>query len=111
MTPKDLRQALPLFHDFLQRFAPLVVDDGRTESRRERMDAYLRGLLLDAESTKTAEAIGHAIESGMVSINHHGLALPEVHFGGVKDSGFGSEGGADALDAYLNTKFITQMNA
>jgi succinate-semialdehyde dehydrogenase/glutarate-semialdehyde dehydrogenase len=62
-------------------------------------------------STKTAEAIGHAIESGMVSINHHGLALPEVRFGGVKDSGFGSEGGADALDAYLNTKFITQMNA
>jgi len=38
-------------------------------------------------STKTAEAIGHAIESGMVSINHHGLALPEVRFGGVKDSG------------------------
>ena len=62
-------------------------------------------------STKTAEAISHAIESGMVSINHHGLALPEVRFGGVKDSGFGSEGGADALDAYLNTKFITQMNA
>jgi succinate-semialdehyde dehydrogenase/glutarate-semialdehyde dehydrogenase len=62
-------------------------------------------------STKTAEAIGRAIESGMVSINHHGLALPEVRFGGVKDSGFGSEGGADALDAYLNTKFITQMNA
>jgi succinate-semialdehyde dehydrogenase/glutarate-semialdehyde dehydrogenase len=61
-------------------------------------------------STKTAEAIGHAIESGMVSINHHGLALPEVRFGGVKDSGFGSEGGADALDAYLNTKFITQAN-
>jgi len=57
MTPKDLRQALPLFHDFVQRFAPLVVDDGRTESRVERIDAYLRGLLLDAESTKTAEAI------------------------------------------------------
>ncbi len=57
MTPKDLRQALPLFHDFLDRFAPLIVVDERTESRRERMDAYLRGLLLDAESTKTAEAI------------------------------------------------------
>jgi succinate-semialdehyde dehydrogenase / glutarate-semialdehyde dehydrogenase len=61
-------------------------------------------------STKTAAAIGHAIESGMVSINHHGLALPEVRFGGVKDSGFGSEGGADALEAYVNTKFITQLN-
>jgi succinate-semialdehyde dehydrogenase / glutarate-semialdehyde dehydrogenase len=59
-------------------------------------------------SAKTAAAIGSAIESGMVSINHHGLALPEVPFGGVKDSGYGSEGGADALESYLNFKFITQ---
>ena len=57
MTPKDLRQALPLFEEFAERFTPLLVDDQRTESRRERAKAYLRGLLLDAESTKTAEAI------------------------------------------------------
>ena len=44
-------------------------------------------------SAKTADAIGAAFESGMMSINHHGLALPEVPFGGVKDSGYGSEGG------------------
>lgn len=60
-------------------------------------------------SLKTANAIGAAFESGMVSINHHGLALPEIHFGGVKDSGYGSEGGADAIEAYLNTKLITQV--
>jgi succinate-semialdehyde dehydrogenase/glutarate-semialdehyde dehydrogenase len=59
-------------------------------------------------SAKTAAAIGAAIESGMVSINHHGLALPETPFGGVKDSGYGSEGGSEAIEAYLNTKFITQ---
>ena len=57
MTPKDLRQSLPLFNEFLERFTPLLVDDKRTESRKERAAAYLRGLLLDAESTKTAEAI------------------------------------------------------
>src|SRR6202163_1218610 len=51
-------------------------------------------------SEKTAAALGSAIETGMISINHHGLALPEVPFGGVKDSGYGTEGGADALDAY-----------
>ena len=61
-------------------------------------------------SAKTANAIAAAVEAGMMSINHHGLALPEVPFGGVKDSGYGTEGGADALDAYLVTKFITQMN-
>lgn len=59
-------------------------------------------------STKTATDIGAALESGMVSINHHGLALPEVPFGGIKDSGYGSEGGSEAIEAYLNTKFITQ---
>lgn len=61
-------------------------------------------------SAKTAGAIGAAFESGMVSINHHGLALPETPFGGVKDSGFGSEGGSEAIEAYLNTKFITQAS-
>jgi succinate-semialdehyde dehydrogenase/glutarate-semialdehyde dehydrogenase len=59
-------------------------------------------------SQKTATAIGEAVESGQVSINHLGLALPEVPFGGVKDSGYGSEGGAETLEPYLITKFITQ---
>ena len=57
MTPKDLRQAWPLFEEFCERFTPLLVDDRRTESRKERAQVYLRGLILDAESTKTAEAI------------------------------------------------------
>jgi len=61
------------------------------------------------KSAKTAAAIGSAVESGMMSINHHGLALPEVPFGGIKDSGFGSEGGSEAMESYLNTKFITQI--
>jgi succinate-semialdehyde dehydrogenase / glutarate-semialdehyde dehydrogenase len=61
------------------------------------------------KSARTAAAIGSAVESGMVSINHHGLALPEVPFGGVKDSGYGSEGGAEAIEGYLNTKFVSQV--
>jgi succinate-semialdehyde dehydrogenase / glutarate-semialdehyde dehydrogenase len=59
-------------------------------------------------SARTAQAIAASVESGMMSINHHGLALPEVPFGGVKDSGYGSEGGSEAIEAYLNTKFVTQ---
>jgi succinate-semialdehyde dehydrogenase / glutarate-semialdehyde dehydrogenase len=59
-------------------------------------------------SAKTANAIAAAVETGMISINHHGLALPEVPFGGVKDSGYGSEGGTEALEGYLVTKFVSQ---
>ena len=59
-------------------------------------------------SAKTANAIAAEVETGMMTINHLGLALPEVPFGGVKDSGYGTEGGADALEAYLNTKFVSQ---
>jgi len=59
-------------------------------------------------SAKTANAIASAVESGMISINHHGLALPEVPFGGVKDSGYGSEGGLEAIENYLVTKVVTQ---
>jgi len=44
----------------------------------------------------------------MISINHVGLGIPETPFGGVKDSGYGSEGGSEAISAYLNSKFVTQ---
>ena len=59
-------------------------------------------------SANTASGLAARIEAGMVTINHMGLALPEVPFGGIKDSGYGSEGGTEALDAYLNIKFVTQ---
>ena len=59
-------------------------------------------------SAKTANAIANEVEVGMMTINHIGLALPEVPFGGVKDSGYGSEGGSEAIESYLVTKFVTQ---
>jgi succinate-semialdehyde dehydrogenase/glutarate-semialdehyde dehydrogenase len=59
-------------------------------------------------SAKTANAIASQVETGMMTINHLGLALPEVPFGGVKDSGYGSEGGSEAIEAYLNPKFVSQ---
>jgi len=46
----------------------------------------------------------------MLSLNHYGLAVPEVPFGGVKDSGYGSEGGSEAVESYLSTKFVSQAS-
>ena len=62
-------------------------------------------------SLSTAAAAAAAIEAGVVSINHHGVALIETPFGGVKDSGYGSEGGCEAMEPYLLTKFVTQATA
>ena len=59
-------------------------------------------------SSATANAVGDAIQAGMVGINSVAVSTPETPFGGVKDSGYGSEGGIEGLQAYLNTKFISQ---
>ena len=61
-------------------------------------------------SSRNAQAIANGLQAGMVSINHLGLALAETPFGGIKDSGIGSEGGSETFDGYLNTKFITQLD-
>ncbi len=60
-------------------------------------------------SIRNAHIIATGLEAGMVNINHFGIALAETPFGGIKDSGYGSEGGSETFDGYLNTKFITQM--
>lgn len=60
-------------------------------------------------SIANATLLADELESGMVSINHFGLAAPETPFGGVKDSGYGSEGGSEGLDAYFTTKFVSQV--
>lgn len=52
--------------------------------------------------------VSNGIEAGMVHINSLGSVLPEAPFGGIKDSGMGSEGGQETFDGYLVTKLITQ---
>ena len=67
------------------------------------------GLSAYAYTTSLASAnrIYNEMESGAISINHHHVALPEQPFGGVKDSGYGVEGGPGALDAFMVPKFVS----
>jgi succinate-semialdehyde dehydrogenase / glutarate-semialdehyde dehydrogenase len=60
-------------------------------------------------SAQTANKMGDALQSGMVGVNSIAVSTPETPFGGVKESGYGSEGGIEGLQAYLSTKFISQM--
>lgn len=60
-------------------------------------------------SDDTARELGRRVRAGMLTINHNGLALPEVPFGGLMDSGYGSEGGSEAIESYLETRFVSQF--
>ncbi|MEM9356360.1 MAG: NAD-dependent succinate-semialdehyde dehydrogenase [Pseudomonadota bacterium] len=95
-------------------FGPLAVispfetlDEAVTEANRL---PYGLASYAYTRSTDTAQALATGVEAGMMSINHLGLALPEVPFGGIKDSGYGSEGGLEAIESYLNTKFVSQAS-
>jgi len=76
----------------------------------ERANSLPFGLAAYAFTSSGAQAmaIGDAIQSGMVGVNSVAISTPETPFGGVKESGYGSEGGIEGLQAYMNTKFISQ---
>jgi succinate-semialdehyde dehydrogenase/glutarate-semialdehyde dehydrogenase len=58
------------------------------------------------EQLRRANLLGDALECGMVGINTFAISVPDSPFGGVKDSGFGSEGGVEGMESYLVTKAI-----
>ncbi|MGD1211632.1 MAG: NAD-dependent succinate-semialdehyde dehydrogenase [Candidatus Acidiferrales bacterium] len=59
-------------------------------------------------SAHTAKLLGERLEAGMVGVNTYAISVPESPFGGVKESGHGSEEGIEGLDACLVTKFISE---
>ena len=60
-------------------------------------------------SLRTAQMLSEGLQTGMLWINQPAAPWPEMPFGGVKDSGYGSEGGPEALEAYLNTKSVSTL--
>lgn len=60
------------------------------------------------DSAATTQRIARGLECGTVSINHFAGAGVDTPFGGVKDSGWGREGGAECFDGYLSTKLVSQ---
>ncbi len=61
-----------------------------------------------AESGRTIKLLGEQLEAGMVGLNTYAISVPESPFGGVKESGHGSEEGIEGLEACLVTKFISE---
>ena len=61
------------------------------------------------QSIKNAHLLSQQLEVGMLWINQPAAPSPEMPFGGVKDSGYGSEGGPEAMEGYLVTKSVSIM--
>jgi succinate-semialdehyde dehydrogenase/glutarate-semialdehyde dehydrogenase len=60
------------------------------------------------ENARQANLVSDAMEVGMVGLNSFVISAPDAPFGGVKESGYGSEGGPEGLDGYLVTKAVHQ---
>ena len=59
------------------------------------------------DSAATAEKLIAGFEAGILSVNHCGGSVPQAPSGGVKDSGYGREGGHEGLHGYLVTKRVS----
>ncbi len=60
------------------------------------------------ENARQANLVADALDTGMVGLNTFVISMPDAPFGGVKESGFGSEGGPEGLDSYYVTKAVHQ---
>jgi succinate-semialdehyde dehydrogenase/glutarate-semialdehyde dehydrogenase len=60
------------------------------------------------ENARQANLVADALDTGMVGLNSFVISMPDAPFGGVKESGFGSEGGPEGLDSYYVTKAVHQ---
>lgn len=61
-----------------------------------------------SRSREVMDAVTSALDCGVLGLNTYAINVPETPFGGRKDSGYGSEGGADGVAAYLISKYVAR---
>ncbi|AOK03059.1 NAD-dependent succinate-semialdehyde dehydrogenase [Burkholderia sp. AU28942] len=87
----------------LMRFDALA--DGLAEANRL---PYGLSAYAFTSSARTAIDVADGLEAGMIGINQYRIVSTELPFGGMKESGHGSEGGTEGIEYYLTHKFISQ---
>ena len=86
-----------------------MVDSADEAVRRANATSYGLASGILTSDTDKGLALARLLEAGIVHVNDQPVAdEPQMPFGGVKDSGYGSEGGSETFDGYLVTKFVTQ---
>ncbi|GAB7261440.1 NAD-dependent succinate-semialdehyde dehydrogenase [Dickeya ananatis] len=83
-----------------------TIKDGLEEANRL---PYALSAYAFTSSARTALEVGDGLEAGMIGINQYRIIATELPFGGMKDSGHGSEGGREGIAPYLTNKFISQI--
>ena len=78
-------------------------------SRANRLSFGLAAYAFTHDPSKIKE-LKTNVETGLLAINSTVVSLPETPFGGIKHSGYGSEGGIEGLEAFLVTRLITETH-
>ncbi|WP_018601908.1 NAD-dependent succinate-semialdehyde dehydrogenase [Mycobacterium sp. 155] len=87
--------------------APITGFDTEEEGVKAANDTeYGLAAYIYTQSLDRALRVAEAIESGMVGVNRGIISDPAAPFGGIKESGFGREGGSEGIDEYLDIKYI-----
>lgn len=105
----DVPQHADVFNN--EPFGPVVAIRGfdtldEAISEANRLEYGLAGYAF-TKSIRTVQQISQQMEVGMLWINQPAVSSAEMPFGGVKDSGYGTEGGPEAMEAYLVTKAVS----
>ena len=77
-------------------------------ARANRLKFGLAAYAFTTDGARAA-ALAERVETGMLAVNSLTVATPETPFGGIDESGYGSEGGIEGLEAYLQTKLVTEI--
>ncbi|HWW72186.1 MAG TPA: NAD-dependent succinate-semialdehyde dehydrogenase [Duganella sp.] len=106
----DVPMSARIMHE--EPFGPIAVlrpfdtlEDGLAEANRL---PYALSAYAFTRDARTAIDVGDGLEAGMIGINQYRIIATELPFGGMKESGHGSEGGTEGIGHYLTNKFISQ---
>jgi succinate-semialdehyde dehydrogenase/glutarate-semialdehyde dehydrogenase len=93
-------------------FGPVAIINSFAESEEAFAEAnrlpYGLAAFGFSESSRMIRRMGERLEAGMVGINTFAISVPESPFGGIKESGHGSEEGIEGLEACLVTRFVSE---
>ena len=108
----DVPLSAKVFND--EPFGPMAAIRGFSQledaiAEANRLPYGLAGYAF-TRSLKNAHLLSQRVEVGMLWVNQPATPSAELPFGGIKDSGYGTEGGPEAMEAYLNTRAVSITN-